>query len=473
MMKINKINLMFGTLFCTVTLDSMLMTHSSIVHADMNGINAQSSAAQMEFDSTSQTDEVLGQTKRIQNIDQSVKISTVQFTSDNQSNMQKPCEIVDPRQNKINVIYEDLKGHIIIPTKPISGTIIVADQIDMNNNDGYYHNIPSGYILADGNEPSNEINYSTEYRTIYNNDITLPTIKCDNNGVGSSFYDLGQAMSERLYNAIEAESKSNTLIYDWKNTNEYYKFLNRISQIPLSQDYSFTLGFPTEKIGDDYHNYSDLKYRKPKNMCLVGLDEHSDPSEWNVRFADPNKRINIYQHDPELAKTIFNNLVRIADTESVNGHSPIKTGKIETMPGVWRISLFTNNGTTIVKHKSYIFQDFTNSAYDQSYADGRNEPSSITVSLIKPANGAQDIACKRFISLHFPNGVRPESYKNVCDEHGNIQQLLHFRSKTIYDTISGKIVKNYDWQPIDDTSSFPRIILPRIPGYTWHIRSVE
>lgn len=50
-MKINKTNLAFGTLFCAATLSSMLMVHSSMVHADVNIDNAaQQGAAAMEFD---------------------------------------------------------------------------------------------------------------------------------------------------------------------------------------------------------------------------------------------------------------------------------------------------------------------------------------------------------------------------------------------------------------------------------------
>lgn len=49
-MKMNKTNLAFSTLLCAATLSSMLMAHSSTVHADAQDANMQQGAAAMQFD---------------------------------------------------------------------------------------------------------------------------------------------------------------------------------------------------------------------------------------------------------------------------------------------------------------------------------------------------------------------------------------------------------------------------------------
>lgn len=503
-MKINKTNLAFGTLLCAATLSSMLMTHSNIVHADVEDANTQQGAAAMQFDrdvqdsenndvqtrQVSQTKNMTNQSAQPQNAGavererDSRLISTVHSVSQNEDN-QGNILVSNTRNSRVNVHYVDLNGN------SIKDDNVEDDELHINNYEygTKYYPIPNGYLIGDGAETRKQdfkvtaksvvdvgtVSGGVKYHEINDNNQMFGI-----NDIDHSNLELNQEMSNRLYNAINADPKSKILLFDWDKVNNYIDFTNYLYSGP--SDYDLTLGFPTTIEGKGYNSkYTDLANRKPENLCVVGWKDYSG-ADLEKRFTDEKFRINIGKRDPELAKYIYNTVMNTVDNNIVNGSIDIGHDKLENADGTLHITLNSDGSRSY--HTEYTLSDLTGLAK----AD-KNKVNTIDVPIIKRDKTVQDQIKKvtRTIQMKFPDNKVPYSYRELCDENGVIEQNVYFLKKPLVDTITGKTVEGEfsNWTPVvstgyygenawrKDTSKyagqFPPITFPRIPGFTLHI----
>lgn len=508
-MKINKTNLAFGTLLCAATLSSMLMAHSSAVHADVNGDDAaQQSAAAMQFDEDVQDAENNNvQTRQVAQIknmtSQSAQpqnagtvererdsrlISTMRSVDENgqrrtdnivHETVQRPAKSVGQNESdqnhvlfnhvnnsKVNVHYVDLNGNDIKDDDVNDRTIEYGGYLS----DKYY--VPDGYLIGDGlNKRKLDLDI-VQYKTLGGG------VKYVDDYISHSDLNLNYEMSNRLYNAINADPKSKTLLFNWDKINSYDDFQQYID-CSISNNYYLTLGFPTEVRNHDSYSrtYTDLVNRKPENLCVVGWKDNWG-SKLNDRFADDQFRIDIGKRDPELAQYIYNYVMNKVDRNIVNGSVDIDHDKLENADGTLHITLNADSPS------EYTYTDLTGLAkVDEKRAN------TIDVPIIKRDDTVQGqlITATRTIKFNFPDNKVPLAYRKICDENGLIKQTVHFWKDPIVDAITGRSVPGYygDWTPvvkndydyrnpwIKDTSKyagqFPPITFPRIPGFTLHI----
>lgn len=366
-MKINKTNLGFGTLLCAATLSSMLMAHSNTVQADANNSNTQGAAA-MQFDEdvqdsenndvqtrqVSQTKNIANQSAQPQNAGDverdSRLINTVRSVDENGQRrtdnivheiVQRSAKSVGQNESdqnyvlfnhmnnsEVNVHYVDLNGNDIKDDN-VQDSLI---KYDSWGDDRRKYPVPNGYLIGDGlNKRERDFN-AVQYVTLGG------TVKYDDDDIRHSDLNLNYVMSNRLYNAINADPKSKTLLFNWDKINSYNDFVNYINN-SSSNDYYLTLGFPTEIKKEDYRSsYADLANRKSENLCVVGWKDYYS-SKLNDRLANEQFRISISQHDPELAKYIYNTVMSTVDKNIINGSVDIGHDKLETADGTLHITL--------------------------------------------------------------------------------------------------------------------------------------
>lgn len=511
-MKINKVNLAFGTLVCAATLSSMMMAHSSMVYADANNSNTQGVAA-MQFDEdvqnvenndvqtrqVAQTKNMTNQSAQPQNVDtverererDSRLISTVRSVDENgqrrtdnivHETVQRPAKSIGQNESDQNhVLFNHVNNdHINVHYVDLNGKDIKNDNVqdslikyDNWGDDRRKYSVPDGYLIGDGLNKRKQDFDIVQYKTLgggvkYN----------DPNDIRHSDLNLNYEMSNRLYNAIKDDPKSKTLLFNWDKINSYDDFQQYIGR-SFNNNYYLTLGFPTEvKNQDSYRRtYTDLVNRKPENLCVVGWNDYYD-DKLNDRFANEQFRINISQHDPELAKYIYNTVMSTVDKNIINGSVDIGHDKLENADGTLHITLNVDSPS------EYTYTDLTGLAkVDKKRAN------TIDVPIIKRDATAQGqlITATRTIKFNFPDNKVPLVYRRICNSDGVIKQTVHFWKDPIVDEITGLSVPGYygDWTPVvstgyygknawrKDTSKyagqFPPITFPRVPGFTLHI----
>lgn len=513
-MKMNKTNLAFGTLLCAVTLSSMMMAHSNMVHADTNDADMQGGAAAMQFDEdvqnvensdiqarqVAQTKNMMSQSAQPQNAGtvererDSRLISTVHSVSQSKDN-QGNVLLSNTRNNYVNVHYVDLNGNDIKDRN--------VEDSKFYWNDAKYP-IPKGYLIGDGlsyrkHDVNTSINQVIDPSTV-SGEVRYQNINDSSSGISElrdSDLNLDLNMSKRLYNAIVQDSKSEVLLHNWSNVKNYVDFTNYNEQ---NYGYYLTLGFPETLLKDNYGNikYSDLANRRPENLSLIGLrDECGD--DVDERFAKSDFIINIGKRDPELAKYIYDTVIRRVDGNILDGSIDIGHNKLENADGTLHITLkLSGTDPSEDYHNEYTYNDLTNLVRVD-----KTKLNTVDVPIIKRDDTVQGqmTTVTRTIKFNFPNNKVPESYRKICNSDGSVKQLVRFYKDPIVDTITGRIVNGYygSWIPVKayeynrvnesvvteptirydysdwvrDTSKyagqFPPITFPRVPGFTLHI----
>lgn len=491
-MKMDKINLAFGTLLCTATLSSMLMAHSNMVHADVQGANMQQGVAAMHFDEDVQDDV---QTPQVKNsADQTMqnqRISTVYSVNINEQSRE---DNVAANENKQQSVKNE-------PLKPNKTPLIIKNMTDADISgfhahfvDRYGHEIDKlkidhsindlnlsyyfsryedtsvddymdifDYYHVLGQSNQFQINHSTR-------DMKSPVILKSN--LGS--INLTMDQSQRLFDLINKDVKSKSILMDWPKLKTYDDFSNYLYDHDYNDgdgfhkgQYNLILSFPHD---DD--KMSLLDARKAENMVLIGSDSDNydyadETNSVKNRLNNPKLRIDVGKEDPEFAQNILNQLAKQVDANIINGTQDIGVDSFEKYNNDL---YFTLKSRGMWKQDLYTFKDLTGMAYRDT-----NNPKQIDVPIWEPKTVKKHYDVTRIIQINFPDGVVPRSYYDICNRHGIIRQRLEYKDIITTDGITGDLISHGLYNGYNDdepVSGFSEITLPKIPGYTLHIHKV-
>lgn len=515
-MKMNKTNLAFGTLFCAATLSSMLMAHSSMVHADTDDADMQGGAAAMQFDEDTQNDmqtaqvrSSVGQTVQDQNIStvysadvneqrhennvvhgivqhvdtvgnavnsQNDKSQNIMGNADANENKQQNVKNEPLKPNKIPLIIKNItdddqyrvhfvdrygreidKLNIKYPINDQSMYTNKYEDVNMRSyGAGWDYHVAN---MSEHNSYEYQINHSTR-------DVQSSVVLRSN--VGSVNLTMGQ--SQHLFDLINKDAKSKSVLMDWSTLNSYDDFSNYLRNHDVNsydyERYYLTLGFPH----DD--KQSALDARKAENMVLIGSssnysDQYEGYDNAKNRLTNSKISINIGKEDPKFAQSILNQLTKQIDANIVNGTQDIGTDSFEKYD---KDILFAVKSRGVWKQNLYTFKDLTGMAYRD-----KNNSKQIDVPIWEPKTVKKQYDVTRIIQINFPDGVVPQSYYDICNRHGIIKQRLEYKDITTTDGITGDLISHGLYNGYNDdepVSGFSEITLPKIPGYTLHIHRV-
>ena len=520
-MKINKTNLAFGTLLCAATLSSMLMAHSNMVHADVQGANMQQGVAAMHFDEDVQDDV---QTPQVKNsADQTMqnqRISTVYSVNINEQSREdnvahEAVQHTDTTSNAVN--NQNGKSRNMIDNvaanenkqqnvknkslKPNKTPLIIKNMTDADISgfhahfvDRYGHEIDKlkidhsindlnlsyyfsrykdtsiddymdifDYYHVLGQSNRFQINHSTR-------DMKSPVILKSN--LGSINLTMNQ--SQHLFDLINKDVKSKSILMDWSKLKTYDDFSNYLYDHDYNDgdgfhkgQYNLILSFPH----DD--KMSLLDARKAENMALIGSDsdnyDYADgTNSVKNRLNNPKLRVDVGKEDPEFAQNILNQLAKQVDANIINGTQDIGVDSFEKYNNDL---YFTLKSRGMWKQDLYTFKDLTGMAYRDT-----NNPKQIDVPIWEPKTVKKHYAVTRIIQINFPDGVVPRSYYDICNRHGIIRQRLEYNDITTTDGITGELISHGLYNGYNDdepVSGFSESTLPKIPSYTLHIYKVS